>query len=353
MENNALTKMTRPPLERIIKIHEAIQGGKFPNCRTMGEENSVDPDTIWRDIEFMRDFWGAPIDYNRRMHGYFYSGPVNDFLHLLSISEQELFGVAIIERTVQQYEGTSCYQPLRMLFDKIKQFLSPSKKYALKNLHNTIVSRSSAMETTHYEKFRVVSEAIERRRVLKYRYRNHNSTEITDRLIHAYGMVCVDQRWYMVGKDVSPHKTQFKVQSYVISRMDDLIITKEKFTVPKDFNLDDFLANCFRIMGGDGNYKVVIEFDSWGTDVICDRRWHSTQVFEPLPGGRSRITMQLNSLEEIEGWVLSHSTHATVIEPQELCDRLERASGELNERYRKRRLEREQGGSFGETEEGR
>ena len=51
---------SRPPLERMLRIHQALQSGKFPNASTLAREIEVATKTIHRDIEFMRDRLGLP-----------------------------------------------------------------------------------------------------------------------------------------------------------------------------------------------------------------------------------------------------------------------------------------------------
>ena len=63
------------------------------------------------------------------------------------------------------------------------------------------------------------------------------------------------------------------------------------------------------------------------------RRWHSSQDLTELPEGRLRVKLRLNSLEEVDGWVLGFGTHATVVGPQKLKERLFKATMELFQRY--------------------
>ena len=49
---------TRRPIQRIYVIHEAVQEGSYPNCRTLAERLEVTDKTIQRDISFMRDELG-------------------------------------------------------------------------------------------------------------------------------------------------------------------------------------------------------------------------------------------------------------------------------------------------------
>ena len=84
--------------------------------------------------------------------------------------------------------------------------------------------------------------------------------------------------------------------------------------------------------GGD-DYEVVIDFDSWAADLVRGRRWHSSQELTELPSRQIRLRMRLNSIEEAERWVLSWGTHATVVRPQALAERLSRTAVDLHHRY--------------------
>jgi predicted DNA-binding transcriptional regulator YafY len=63
------------------------------------------------------------------------------------------------------------------------------------------------------------------------------------------------------------------------------------------------------------------------------RRWHWSQSAVELPGGQTRLRIRLNNLEEVERWVLGWGTHATVVAPLTLADRIEKIAAELQKRY--------------------
>lgn len=48
-------RFSRPPVRRMIRIHDAIQSGRYPNCAEMAVEMEVSHKTAKRDVEFMRD----------------------------------------------------------------------------------------------------------------------------------------------------------------------------------------------------------------------------------------------------------------------------------------------------------
>jgi predicted DNA-binding transcriptional regulator YafY len=60
-------------LARIYFIDREIASGKYPNTRTLAEVYERGTATISRDIEFMRDMMDAPLEYDFKRKGYYYT----------------------------------------------------------------------------------------------------------------------------------------------------------------------------------------------------------------------------------------------------------------------------------------
>lgn len=115
---------TRPILYRIARIHRIILAAKYPTVGSLASEMEVSARTVMRDLEYMRDMFGAPISFDRGKHGFCYSEPGYD-LPNIKISEGELLSLLIASRAFKQYEGTHHEADLRRAFGKI-QVLLPS-----------------------------------------------------------------------------------------------------------------------------------------------------------------------------------------------------------------------------------
>ena len=55
---NEATVRSRPPMARMMLLHENFKAGAFPNCRKLADELEVSTKTFQRDIDFMRDRFG-------------------------------------------------------------------------------------------------------------------------------------------------------------------------------------------------------------------------------------------------------------------------------------------------------
>ena len=57
----------------MMRIHGQLKAGDFPNCRKISDELEVSSKTIQRDIDFMRDRLGLPIEYDPLRFGFHYT----------------------------------------------------------------------------------------------------------------------------------------------------------------------------------------------------------------------------------------------------------------------------------------
>jgi hypothetical protein len=127
----------------MLRIHQAVSSGRFPNASTLAREIEVASKTIHRDIEFMRDRLNLPIEFDSRRNGYGYTEEVGAF-PTLQITEGELFALVVAEKALQQYRGTSFEKPLLSAIKKMEQALPDTISLNLADMVQTISFRTRA-----------------------------------------------------------------------------------------------------------------------------------------------------------------------------------------------------------------
>ena len=90
----------RPPVERMLKIHQLIKSGKLPNATGIAARLEVSVRSVMRDLDFMRERLGLPLEYNASKHGFYYTQEVEAF-PTLQITEGELFALLVAEKALQ------------------------------------------------------------------------------------------------------------------------------------------------------------------------------------------------------------------------------------------------------------
>ena len=95
----------RPPWERMMRIHQLLHDGKYPNCTTLAKEFEVATRTIKRDIDFMKYRLDLPVEYDSRRYGFYYTRKVEQFPSL-PMTEAEIFSLLVAHKAIAQYRGT-------------------------------------------------------------------------------------------------------------------------------------------------------------------------------------------------------------------------------------------------------
>ena len=97
--------------------------------------------------------------------------------------------------------------------------------------------------------------------------------------------------------------------------------TDERFSPPKDFQLDDFMRHSFKVMH-DELYTAKVRISSGWARWVGEKIWHESQKVTKLPDGSLEITFRVAGLDEIKRWILSLGPEAQVLEPSRLKQRV-------------------------------
>jgi predicted DNA-binding transcriptional regulator YafY len=178
--------------------------------------------------------------------------------------------------------------------------------------------------------FQLLTRAVSEKRKVSFLYRNRGQVKPQKRRdVHPYHIACVDNQWCLFGFD--PKRND--VRTFVLSRLSRATVAKERFEVSRRFDLNDFLKASLGLFKGNEDFEVVIDLDAFAADDVRGRRLHSSQELTELAKGLLRLRLRLSSLEEVERWVLSMGTHATVVRPKLLIERVSKVARELVEKY--------------------
>ena len=308
----------------MLRIHQALQSGRFPNASTLAREIEVATKTIHRDIEFMRDRLGLPIEFNPSQNGYAYTEEVNAFPNL-QITEGELFALIVAEKALQQYRGTSFEKPLLSAIKKMQQALPDTISLNLADIQQTISFRTRAEPNLNLEIFDALAKAAARRQQIELVYRKPGQAQPEQRLVDPYHLANINGEWYLFAYD---HARQ-DIRTFVPARMQYVKLTGRTFARPQKFSLEKRLRGSFGIVSGEGEYEVLIRFNARVADYIREKKWHESQQLHELKGGGVELKLKLSSLREIERWILSWGGDATVLKPRELAEAVRQSAAAI------------------------
>lgn len=299
----------------MMRIHNAIHAGNYPNATTLARELEVSVRSVGRDIEFMRDRMSLPIVYDEVRHGFFYDGEVTA-LPSLTISEGELFALAVAEKALQQYRGTSFERPLMSALKKVSESLPDSISLNLSEWNDSISFRTSAEVILDLGTFDQLAQATSRREQLEIEYRKPGERMPEKRVIDPYHLANVNGEWFLFAYD----QMRKAIRTFVPARIRAVRPTGKKFERDPKFSIRRELGSSFGVHSGTGRHRVVLRFSPKVADYIREKRWHESQKLRELKGGAVGLEMTLSSLVEVERWILSWGGDAQVLEPKSLVE---------------------------------
>ena len=316
--------MSRPPLERMLRIHQALQSGKFPNATTLSRDLAVSTKSIHRDIEFMRDRLELPIEYNPGRGGYEYTQEVSAF-PTVHLTEGELFALLVAEKALQQYRGTNFEKPLLSAIRKMEQSLPDTISLNLVDIEQTISFRTRAEQILDLTIFDALAKATAHRRQIELTYRKPGSRAPEQRIVDPYHLANINGEWYLFAFD----HLRKDIRTFVPARILSAKPTGKTFQHDKKFSLEQRLRDSFGVQSGQGLYDVVIRFTPRAADYVREKKWHESQKLRELRNGGVEMRLRLSGLAEIERWVLSWGGDARVVQPAELAESIRAAARRL------------------------
>jgi proteasome accessory factor B len=301
----------------MMRLHAALKARHFPNCQKIAAELEVSAKTIQRDIDFMRDRLGLPIDYDAKRFGFYYTETVTGFPSI-EVSEGEITALFVAQKALAQYKGTPFEKPLRSAFRKITDGLKDRVSFSWTDLEDVISFRSAGASPADLELFELVSRAVLRSVELEFEYRKLKSNAYEARRVRPYHLGCLENQWYLFAEDLD----RKQVRTFALPRMRKVSLTTKGFRRPADFSIDKVLRGSFGVFSSGKTHRIRLQFDPYAARLVAERTWHESQRIRSLPDGSIILQMELGGLEEIERWILSWGKHARVLAPKELATRV-------------------------------
>lgn len=313
----------------MLRIHQALSAGEFPNASHLAKLLEVSTKSVHRDLEFMRDRLGLPIEYSPAQFGYRYTEAVQSF-PTLQISEGELFALMVAEKALHQYRGTPFEQPLVSAFKKMADSLPETISVNLDGWSKAISFRTTAEPLVHAGIFATIARAVTQRRRLTMRYRKPGTQRSEVRLVDPVHVSNINGEWYLFAYDHGRND----LRTFSPARIESLEETGETFEESIRFSLDQRLKGSFGVHSPEGDYVVRVRAHPEVADYIREKKWHTSQKLWEGENGSVEVEMRLSSLTEIERWILGWGGRVEALQPPELRSAVSRSARRLMASHR-------------------
>lgn len=309
-------------LERIYHFHEELINSRFPNATTLVEQFEISPATARRDIAYLRDRLLAPIAFDQRKNGFYYTE--QGFGLPFEESPKILFLLGMLNKMADE-AGLGSLPEVKSLEKRLSGLVFPEYNKLVEAIHCEWVE----VESVDPEVFETILEAIIKKKVLQVSYRSAQA-KTSKRALEALRLINYQGRWYLLAFC----QLRQDIRLFHIARISSAKMTSTTFKRYSEDNFDSYLNSTFGIFKGEIRYHAQILFTSTAAELVRHQHWHKDQIVERV-GEDILLHLPVNDDREIMMKILQYGAMASVISPVELRKRVESEAHKIADLYHK------------------
>lgn len=315
---------------RLLQIDQMIREGNFPNATEIGKKFEISRSTVMRDLDFLRERYHAPIEFDYEKNGFHYTDN-SFFIKSVMLSEGELFTVSAILPLLEQYKNTPLESSFRNILTKISEMLPDQVSVDTSLLNKDFTFIGEAAPVIDSEIFNLIFSSVRTRKTITFKYRSISRSEYKDHTFNPYQVICRGGDWYVVGFC----HNHIQTRTYSLARMKDLAVTDVSFDIPEDFNVNNYRDLTFGVFTSkEKPVKVHLHFDTSLSNYVLERKWHETQEIVQNDDGSVELEFMSNQFMEILRLALRFGSSVKIVEPPELVQMMEAEIRKIQELYK-------------------
>jgi predicted DNA-binding transcriptional regulator YafY len=307
---------------RVYKIEMLIRNRGHVSFRELLNELEVSPATLKRDLDYLKDRLGAPIEYDRFLNGYRFGQEYRGHKHELPglwFSERELYSLLMANQLLSELDAEGVIsRHLRPLLERIHQMLGTSDAEA-KALLKRVKILSVGRRPVHSKWFELLGDALLKRRRVYMRYQTRGRRTSTQRDVSPQRLVHYRSTWYL---DAWCHERE-RLLRFALDAVEHAEILDSKAKEVTLETVEAELDGGYGIFGGSKVQWATLVFSPAVSQWVSREEWHPAQKTRWLDDGLYEMRVPFVIETELLMDVLRHAGQVTVKSPVTLVRALD------------------------------
>jgi predicted DNA-binding transcriptional regulator YafY len=312
--------------DRIYCLDRVLRQSRYPVPHAVLQEKlECSRATTNRIIRDMRDFLGAPIQYDRKIEGYHYAQTGDQPYDLpgLWFNASELYALLTVQHLLAEIQPGLLESHIAPLQERIERILK-SKGTTQGDTTRRIRILRMAGRRCDPENFPTVAGAVLGRKRLLIVYHGRANDKTTERTISPQRIIHYRDNWYL---DAWDHAKK-ALRSFSVDRILQARMLHEPARDIPDNKLNAHFASAYGIFAGKPKQKAVLRFTSERSRWVADEIWHPKQKGR-FEDGQYILEVPYSDSRELVMDILKHGPEVEVLAPTalrtEVRDRLARS----------------------------
>jgi predicted DNA-binding transcriptional regulator YafY len=296
--------------ERYLWFHDRLRGKKYPKIGDLAGRFEISRRQAAREIEFMRLFLAAPIEYSSEHNGYYYSSDNFEFPGLW-VSEEEIVSLIVSRRLAAAMPDRNLKKKLDAFLEKIGRNIDMDlarleSKISLKNVRYCRVEAAI---------FSAVLLALSHDRQLAITYASGYTAETTRRTVDPLHLLLYMGNWHLIAYC----RQRRGIRDFLLSRMRGAEVLAEKAEKhAAALKIKEKIEKRYGIFFAGPATQVVLRFEANSARTVRDQVWFPGQVSEIQGDGSLVLKFPVADFREIIRDLLPFAAGVEVLEPPEL-----------------------------------
>ncbi len=307
-------------IDRLAAIVIQLQSKRLVKAKEIADKFSLSLRTVYRDIKALEEA-GVPVSGEagsgyRLMEGY--------KLPPVMFNEDEASALLTAAKLMQSMSDESFSQHYITALDKIKAVLRLAEKDHIQGIDDHIVvvaPPSTFNKKTRELHLAKILKAIASSTIIGINYTSVEKKETLFRKVEPVGIYYQGSHWYLIAFC----RLRNDYRNFRTDKIDKIVLSDDKITQTHP-PLNTFIC---QVTEQKKVHKVVIDVDPGIVKYLGEQKYYNGFVSEAPCGDMIRITFLTSSLMGFARWFMLFGDQATIIEPLDLNDAVEKIASNI------------------------
>ncbi len=283
--------------------------------------------TFFRDIAELQEKYNAPIDVDFETSGYFYTDEKYRLPRFYT-DENAAKAAKLIKTLMDMVKNNPLYKEAQEVFESLSienHDLSTDRiRISKKSENDRIIFVGAPNYKVAAETWRLIEKALHENRVITFDYQSTTTQGLFQRRVQPWQLIFDNGNWNLHGLDIIKNDSR----RYTLGEMQNLQLTNEIFTLPKNYDFRKMTRGSFGCMCHKDYLDFKIHLHGYAARYAKNRIWGENQKILPdekNPGPDAKtpgiiLSFRSNQLYSIRHWTWQWADEAIPLAPKELVE---------------------------------
>jgi predicted DNA-binding transcriptional regulator YafY len=310
--------------ERFYKIQKMLSNRTVVTTEQFLNELEVSRATFRRDLEYLRERLGTPIDWDPELGGYRLSKKLSQestALPGLWLSEKEIHSLLSVIELLKNIDPSgvlgSQASPIRERLEKILEKGNHSAKEVSRRIR--IITLGKRHTPTKF--FEIIANALLNRKRLQLTHLGRQDMLISKREVSPQRLVYYRDNWYL---DAFCHDKD-NIRTFALDAFEDATPLDKPAVSIEDLDLKNELESGYGIFAGNKIEIAKLKFSPFRSRWVSKELWHPSQKGQLLDDGSYLFSIPYSDDREIMLDILRQGSDVEVLAPEQLRIKVKKA----------------------------